>query len=102
MTPVTPVPVINNTNNNNSIEEELAWSQTDNNEDDHVFTHVAITILGLKSKYVSKLDDWMKRHHYSTLQDIIREYFSSSHDLHLHTNCKKNGTTTALPQLVIT
>ena len=60
MTPVTPVPSLSDTNNNTSIEEELAWSQTDNDEDDHVFAHVTITILGLKSYDVSNFDDWMK------------------------------------------
>ena len=44
MTPVTTVSAINNTINNTSIEEELAWSQSDNDEDDHVFEHVTITI----------------------------------------------------------
>ena len=53
MTPVTPVPPINDTNNNTSIEEELTWSQTDNDEDDHVFAHVTTTILGLKSEDAS-------------------------------------------------
>ena len=49
MTSVTPFPPINDTNNNTSIEEELTWSQTDNDEDDHVLAHVTTTILGLKS-----------------------------------------------------
>ena len=52
MTPVTPVPAMNDTNNNTSFKEELVWSQTDNDEDDHVFAHVIITILGLKSEDV--------------------------------------------------
>ena len=101
MTPVTPVPALNNTNNNNNIKEELAWSQTDNDEDDHVFAHVTITILGLTSEDVSELDDWMKYHHYSSFQDIISEYFSSPPDLCLHSNYMENRTTTALPQLVV-
>ena len=36
MRPVTPVPALNITNNNTSIEEELAWTQTQNDEDDDV------------------------------------------------------------------
>ena len=60
MTYVTPLLVIHDTNNNTSIKEELAWSQTDNDEDDHGFAHVTITILDLKSEDVSVLDDWMK------------------------------------------
>ena len=87
----TPVPALNNTNNNTSIQEELAWSQTDNDEDNNVFAHVTITILGLNSEDVSDLDDWMKYHQYSSLQAIISEYFASSHDLQLHTNYKKMG-----------
>ena len=55
MTPVAPVTDLSNTSTNNSIEEELGWSQTDNDEDDHVFAHVTITILGLKSEHVSDL-----------------------------------------------
>ena len=42
MTPVTPVSSINDTNNNTSIEEELSWSQTDIDEDNHVFADVTI------------------------------------------------------------
>ena len=99
MTPGTPLPAINNTNNNTSIEGELPWSQTDNDEDNHVFAHVTVTILRLKSEDVSDLDDWMKYHHYSSLQDNICEYFSSPHDFHLHTNYKKIGVTTAPPNL---
>ena len=38
MTPVTPVSAINDPNNNNTIKEELAWSQIDNDEDDHFLT----------------------------------------------------------------
>ena len=85
MTPVAPVPALNNTNNNTSIEEELAWSETDNDEDDHVFAHITITLLGLKSDDVSNLDDWMKYHQYSSLQDVISEFFSSPHHLQLQT-----------------
>ena len=91
MIPVTPVPATDDTKNNTSIEEGLAWSQIDNNEDDHGFAHVTITILGLKSEDVSDLDDWMKYHQESSLQDIISEYFSSPHDLQLHTNTRKMG-----------
>ena len=101
MTPVTPVPAINNTSNITSIEEELAWSKTDNDEEYHVFEHVTITIPRLKSEDVSDLDDWMKYYHYSSFQDIISEYFSSPHDIHLHTNFKKTRVTTTLPQLVV-
>ena len=57
MTPVTSVQPISDTNNNNRIDEELEWSQADNNEDNHVFTNVIITILRLKSKDVSDLAD---------------------------------------------
>ena len=101
MTPVTPVPAINGTNNNTSIKEELAWSQTDNNKDNHVFAQVTITFLLLKSEVLSDLDNWMKYQCYLYLQDIISENFSSPRDLCLHTNYKKNGMTTALPQPVI-
>ena len=45
MTPVTPVPIINDTNNS-IIEEGIACSQTDHNEADHAFAHV--TIIRLK------------------------------------------------------
>ena len=62
MTAVSPIPTINNTNNNTSIEEELVWSQTDNDEDDHVFTHVTIMIPKLKSDDASDIDDWMRYH----------------------------------------
>ena len=54
MTPVTPVPALNDTNNHSSVEEELVWNQTDNNEDDHVFAHVTITILDLKSETLNR------------------------------------------------
>ena len=81
MTPATLVLGPNDTNNKTSIEEELAWSQIDNDEDDHVCAHVMITTLGLKSEDVSNLDHWMKYHQYSFLQDIISEYFSSTHDI---------------------
>ena len=57
MTPVTPVSSINDTNNNTSIEEELSWSQTDIDEDNHVFADVTIIILGLKPEDVLYLDD---------------------------------------------
>ena len=33
----------------------------------------------------------MKHHHYSSLQDVICESFSSPHDIRLHTNYKKIG-----------
>ena len=101
MTPITPVPAIYNTNNSISIEEDLAWSQTYKIKSDHAFSHVTVTILGLKSDDVSDLDNWIKYHHYSFLQDIISEYFPSPHDLRLHTNYKKIGVTNMLPQLVI-
>ena len=39
--------------------------------------------------------------HFSSLQDIISEYFSSPHDIRLHTNYKKIGVTNMLPHLVI-
>ena len=57
MTPVTPVPAINNSNNNTSTKEELPWSQTDNDDDNHIFAHVIIAILGLKSEDVLDPDD---------------------------------------------
>ena len=100
MTPVTPVQTINNTNNNSRIKGKLAWIQTDNDEDDYVFAHVTITMLGLKSGDVSELDDWMKYYQYSFLQDIISEYFSSPHDLQLHPNYKKNGMPIHCPNLL--
>ena len=62
MTPVTSVPALNDTNNNTSIKEEFTWSQTDNDEDDHSFAHVTITILSLKPEDASDLDDWKKYH----------------------------------------
>ena len=43
----------------------------------------------------------MKYQCYASLHDITSEYFSSPHDLHLHTNYKKNGMTTTLAQLVV-
>ena len=55
MTPVTPVPALHDTNNHSSVEEELVWNQTDNNEDDHVFAHVTITILDLKSETLNRI-----------------------------------------------
>ena len=64
MKPITPVPAISDTDNNSRIKEELAWSQTDNDEDNHVFAHVTITILGVKSEDVLDLDDWMRYHQY--------------------------------------
>ena len=48
MTPVTSVQAINDTNNNSSIGEGLAGSQTDNDEDDHLIAHVTITVLGFQ------------------------------------------------------
>ena len=101
MTPVTPVPAMNDTNNNTSFKEELVWSKTDNDEDDHVLHMSSSPSLGSNLR-MSNLDDWMKYHQYSSLQDIISEYFSSSHDLCLHMNYKNYGMTTALPQLVVT
>ena len=77
------------------------WSQTDNDESDNAFAHVTVTILRLKSNDVSDLDDSMKYCHYSSLQDIISEYFSSPHDIRVHTNYKKIGVTNTLPELVI-
>ena len=43
MTPVKPATAINDTNNNNSIKEDLAWSQTENDESDYAFAHVTMT-----------------------------------------------------------
>ena len=80
----------------------IVMGQTDNDESDHAFAHVTVTILRLKSDNVSDLDDWMKYHHYSSLQDIMSEYFGSPHDMRLHTNYKIIGATNTLPQLVIT
>ena len=97
MTLVTHVPAINNTNNNN-IKEDLAWIQKDSDESDHAFSHVTITILRLKSDDESDLDDCIKYHHNTFLQDII---ISSPHDIRLHNNHEKLGVTNILPQLVV-
>ena len=91
MTPITPGQTSNNTNNSNSIEEDLAWSQTYKIKSVHCFSHVTINVLGLKSDDVSDLDNWMKYQLYSSLQDIISEYFSSPHDHRLRTNCKREN-----------
>ena len=103
MMPVTSVSSLSDTNNNNTLKEEWPGaSQPDNDEDDHDFAHVTINILGIKSEDISDLDNWMKYHQYSSLQDIITEYFSSPHDLQLQTNYRENGMTAAQAQLVVT
>ena len=67
-----------------------------------MFLHMAPSpSLDSNLRMFQTLNDWMKYHQYSSLQDIISGYFSSPHDLCLHTNYKENGMITALPQLVI-
>ena len=57
--------------------KELALSQTDNDEDDHVFAHVTISILRLKSEDGLDLDDWMKYDHYSLLKMSLGNTFQA-------------------------